>query len=187
MGTTIEDIQYEMYLEDEYLEEIRQNAIEYSIGERLLCYYLEEVKSIEPVLQSIRNAEEHLEFCPTSTVIYSGVTQEYLLKNVLFKPLVFALVNNEIAAEIIVSYIFNRARSPFATQKINDIVYELTGINFYTYKRKNAKKCIWEEMKELSEKRNKALHEAAQFGDKDAKFALNLIQDLYSQKNTTRL
>lgn len=178
MGTTIEDIQYEMFLEDEFINEIREKAVHESTSEKIVYYYTETIKSLEPVIDSMKNASNHLRFCPTSTIIYSGISQEFLLKNLLFKPLVFGLVNNELAAEIIIKYTFN-TKSPFSTHKINDIVNEFTGFDFHTYRRKEKNKDIWTEMKELSEKRNRAVHDAIQYKFKEAQQSLKLVKDLY--------
>jgi len=167
-----------MFLEDEFINEIREKVVHESTSEKIVYYYIETITSLEPVIKSMNTASNHLRFCPTSTIIYSGISQEFLLKNLIFKSLVFGLANNELAAEIIIKYTFN-TKSLFSTHKINDIVNEFTGFDLHTYKRKQKNNDIWIEMKELSEKRNRAVHSAIQFKFKVAQQSLKLVKNLY--------
>lgn len=178
MGTTMEDIFDEMSAEEEYLDWIREKAIEDNVYERVTQYYFENKELYKPAKQSLENAINHLDFCPTSTIIYAAITQEYLLKNLLFKPIIFGVVNNELASEILIDNIFSGNRSPYSIKKLNDIVFEIARIDLPQHKRGKKGKAIWQEITELHKKRNKAMHEGEQFKENEAKHSLDLVKDI---------
>lgn len=178
MGTTMEDIYMEMSLEDDYLEEIRQKAIEGAAENAITDYYIYKKDLLVSTITALENAKKHLDFCPTSTIIYSGIAQEIMLKELLFRPIVFGSINNEIASDILVYYIFNN-KSPFRVNKINEMVIHYAGIDFNKYKREKSKQVIWKEMDDLAILRNKAMHQGSQFTKTVAKFNLKLVFDCY--------
>lgn len=183
---TMEDVYWEMAMEDEYLEEIKRKAIDGKPRETIREYYLYSKTLFSSTTVTLQNAKSHLAFNPTSTIIYAAIAQELMLKELLFKPIIFGVVNNEDAADIVIHYIFHN-KSPFNISKINDLVWEFTRLNFHGYKRKNSKQAIWQEMDNLSKMRNKAMHQGVQFTKAEAKFNLKLVHDCFDLITTEGL
>lgn len=180
MGTTLEDVAYEMHLEDLHLAEKIDEGIENFKKENLKKFYLKN-NDIYTKISGVRKVAKDVEkkhFLSPAFIFYN-ICIELILKNLFIYPLVYGVLLNEEFAEIIIAEIFKTPVSKF-DRIVIFIVQKFGNINI-TKKHDFLKRVPWKEVKELRDVRNKIIHSGADCKEKDLRRIKNLTDFLFQK------
>jgi len=163
-------------LAEELYEEHKGRAINEFVEERLKSYYLENADIAIGTIKFIKKSKEMLEVDPTSSLMYSSVATEVVLKSVLLKPVIFGLVHTESLAELVASMLVKQA----GIDRFKKLVFEILENHiefengFAKYSREGSKLNLWEERQKIHDIRNRIMHQAVFCEKKDAELSYSV-------------
>ena len=149
-------------LAEELYAEHKDRAIDEFISERLKSYYLKNENIAIPAINFINKSKELVETDPTSSLMYSSVATEVVLKTILLKPVISGLVHTESLAELVSSTLVKQT----GIDRFKKLVFEIleNHIEFddgiENYKRDGSGDNLWSERKRVQDLRNKIMHQA---------------------------
>ena len=149
-------------LAEELYPEHKEQAINEFIDDRLKSYYLDNNEIAVNAVSFIKKAKESVSLDPTTSLIYSSVATEVVLKLILLKPVVFGLVHTEALAELISSMLLKQN----GVDRFKKLVFSIleSHIEFddgiENYKREGSKIVLWNERAEIQKTRNDVMHKA---------------------------
>ncbi|MDZ5696685.1 hypothetical protein [Chelativorans sp. M5D2P16] len=140
--------------------------------ERLRSYY-EQNPDLEIRAEVVLDeAEKLLQVSPSASLVFSFVSLEITIRDVLLKPIAYGLVHDknfsDVVAELVVG---NRHIKKLLFQILDDVGHVgLTALR----RSKEAKKDIWAEKEELRQRRDEIVHRGAEASAEEAEVALAL-------------
>jgi len=157
-------------LAEELYPEHKEQAIDEFVDTRLKSYYLKNSEIAVNVVSFIKKAKECIDSDPTTSLLYSSIATEVVLKSVLLKPIVFGLVHAESLAELISSMLvkqngIDRFKKLVFSILENHIEFD-GGIE--NYKRDGSEISLWIERGEKQKVRNNIIHNAKKCSNEQA-------------------
>jgi hypothetical protein len=177
MSMTEDEARYEQWLDELYREHSEQ-AIEEFIADRLQSFYLQNPIVAEPAAAALVKAREYFQNDPTVALILAAISMEVVLRIVLLKPIVFGLVNNEPTAGLITDIVLTQNFTDKFGKFLLKILNEHGGVDLKEWKRSGLAKGLWEEIKEVRDKRNPVIHSAETVSADQAAQAIDVASEL---------
>lgn len=149
-------------LSEELYDEHKDRAINEFVDKRLKSYYLKNKDIAIDVISFIKKSKDLLETEPTSSLMYSSIATEVILKSLLLKPIVFGLVHTESLADLVSSMLIKQT----GIDRFKKLVFEILENHidfengFENFIRKGSKVNLWLERKNVHEIRNRIMHQA---------------------------
>lgn len=166
------------YAYDEYMaqlyEEHKKEAIQEFTSERLQSYYSNNKLLAKPAFNALTEAQTLIRINATAGLVFAAIAMEVGLKETLLKPIVFGLVHAVSVASLITDLVVSHKNMDKYRQLLLQILREHGGVALDTYKRTESSKPIWQEIKEVQNKRNLILHRAESASDEQAALALGV-------------
>ena len=160
-------------LAKELYEEHKEQAIDEFIEERLQSYYLKNPDIAVNAIEFMKKAKSTMDSDPTTSLIYSSISTEVILKSVLLKPVVAGLVHTESLAELISSVLIKQS----GVDRFKEIVFQIleNHIEFEdgiaNYKREDSSETLWLERSRIQKTRNEIMHQAKSCSKEQAKLS----------------
>lgn len=176
MSTTLDDIAYEMHLENLAENEVRKTTIDEFRETILRRYYLKNpdvLKRAHSVNTEAINLFKNGHY--SASMVFSFNAVELLIKEVITRPLLHGNVIEESIADYITDEILKKMKnySQYSTL-FNNFITTYTAIDLKNYQEKN----LIKEFEELQKLRNDILHQGIMVNKADAIHA-NKISGLY--------
>jgi len=150
------------YFEKELWPEHKEQAVDEFIEKRLRSYYLNNNKIAVDAMAFINKANELKNTEPTSSLLYSAIATEVILKSVLLIPVVSGLVITEHLAVLISDMLVKQS----GIDRFKKLIFSILEqhIRFENglekFKRKGGNITLWEERAKIQKVRNKIMHQA---------------------------
>jgi hypothetical protein len=178
---TWQDAAYEEGMEALYAE-FKPQAIEEFTEERLQSYYVANPNLAEDPVHFLSMARQLISHSPTGSFIFAAIAVEVGLKVVLLKPVVYGLVHSESIAEMIADLVVGSARFDNKFRNLLfGILSEVGSIDLAKYKRPESLRTLWEEIKEIQERRNKIMHRAEIVVEEESHKALSVATTILEE------
>ena len=155
-------------LSEELYDEHKDRAINEFVEKRLKSYYLKNTDIAINVIAYIKKSKDFIDVDPTSSLMYSSVATEVILKTLLLKPIVFGLVHTESLAELVSNMLIKQT----GIDRFKKLVFEILENHiefeggFENYIRDGSNVNLWVERKTIQDLRNEIMHQAL-FCNKD--------------------
>ena len=166
-------------LSKELYEEHKEQAIEEFVNDRLRSYYMDNPGIAVSARLFGSKAKEHIDGDPTSSLIYSSIATEVIIKSVILKPIISGLVHSEAVSELVASLLIKQS----GVGRFNSLIFKISnnyaGIDLSEVKRKNSKKLLWQERNDIQEIRNKIMHQAADCTKEQAKLSYDIALHIF--------
>ena len=176
---TEDELRYDEFLSQLY-EEHKERAIEEFKDDRLQSYYREHPDVAQPARIALQEARELLPDHPAASLIFSAITVELGLKEVLLKPIVYGLIHDESTAGMVADLILHSQESKWL---LLQILQDRGGVDLDAYTRPTQSKGLWEEYKEIKSSRNFILHRGATAtvseAEVAAQVAIAVLEDVF--------
>ncbi len=156
MNSPDEDLRDDWY--SGLVDEISVQAIDEFTFDRLRSYYVSNRSLAVNAVSIFREARSMLDRSPSSALVLFTTTIELGLKVTLLKPVVYGLVHNDSAAELISELAVKQNGFDRFKPLLARILEEYGGIDFNSFKIENHTKTIWEEINSLQRTRNSVVH-----------------------------
>ncbi|MBA7537731.1 hypothetical protein ES705_30000 [subsurface metagenome] len=175
---------YEEFVESlakELYEEHKEQAIYEFIEERLQSYYLQNRDIAMNAIQFVEKSKKIVELEPTTSLLYSSIATEVILKSVLLKPVVAGLVHTESLAELVSSILVRQT----GIDRFKELVFKIleSHITFdngiANYKREESTDTLWTERSRIQKVRNKIMHQADLCCIEDAKLSYSVASTFF--------
>ena len=160
-------------LSEELYDEHKDRAISEFVEKRLKSYYSKNTDIAINVIGYIKKSKALLDAEPTSSLMYSSIAAEVILKSLLLKPVVFGLVHTESLAELVSSMLIKQT----GIDRFKKLVFEILENHiefedgFENYIRDGSKVNLWVERKTIQDLRNKIMHQAIFCNKSEAKLS----------------
>ena len=157
-------------LAEELYPEHKEQAIDEFIDNRLKSYYLKNNEIAINAVSFIKKSKNCIDSDPTTSLLYSSIATEVVLKSVLLKPIVFGLVHTESLAELISNMLIKQN----GVDRFKKLVFGIleNHIEFESglehYKRDDSKISLWSEREKTQVVRNNIMHRAQKCTDEQA-------------------
>lgn len=168
-----EDEEYEAHFDYLYGEAIRDFK-----EECLKSYFSDHPDLTEGSDRALARARELLsQKQATASFIFASIALELTVKNCLFRPILHGLVHNEYLASLLVDYLCERPQFGDGLGKLLlRMLNTYGGVELTSYKRHNAKQCLWAEIKKNRTHRNRVIHEGQDASDEEAREVIALAE-----------
>ncbi|HDY7491606.1 TPA: hypothetical protein RQJ42_002057 [Vibrio vulnificus] len=163
-------------LREELYDEHREQVIEEFIFERMQSYYRINPSLAVNAIKFLKKSKDTLDTDPTISLIYSAISIEVLIKSVLLKPIIYGMVHNEYAAEMISSSLLKQTGVDRFKELVFNVIDENVdlGCSIRDYQRKGSDVTLWKERDQIQTKRNSIMHAAVDCSHADAQNALDI-------------
>ena len=161
-----------------YEKELKINLIKEFNKAKQKSYYLTHPNLLTEAFKILDESKSIIEYSPTASLLLSYSAIEVSLKAGIITPIINGLMNNEKLAEIIVDFSIKQAGLGKLKKILTNIIYEKTFFNFNVFKRNNASKTLWEEIKEINKIRNEIAHKAKKSSFQKAKLSINIAETI---------
>ncbi|ELA9359648.1 hypothetical protein QTV39_000021 [Vibrio parahaemolyticus] len=188
-----EDALYDQYIDEMYsnieeelreelYEEHREQAIEEFIFERMQSYYWQNPELAVNAVKFLSKGKNALENDPTVSLIYTAISTEVLIKSVLLKPIVYGMVHNEYAADLISSNLLKQSGVDRFKELVFSVIDENVdlGCSITDYKRANSNDTLWQERAKVQGLRNDVMHKAVECSHEQAQRAIDIASEFIS-------
>lgn len=168
-----EELREELYVEH------RDQAIEEFIFERMQSYYRLKPDLAVNAINFLNKSKKSVDTDPTISLIYAAISIEVLIKSVLLKPVVYGMVHNELAADMISNGLLKQS----GIDRFKDLVFNVIDENIdlgcliKDYKRNMSKVTLWQERDLIQNKRNKIMHTAIECSIEEANSAIDICNE----------
>ncbi|MBY7981326.1 hypothetical protein KW452_02135 [Vibrio fluvialis] len=193
MSYNHEDALYDQYMDEMYsnieeelreelYEEHREQAIEEFIFERMQSYYWQNPKLAVNAINFLRKGKKTLENDPTISLIYTAISTEVLIKSVLLKPIVYGMVHNEYAADLISSNLLKQSGVDRFKELVFSVIDENVdlGCSITKYRRPNSPDTLWREREIVQRLRNDVMYKAVECSYEQAQQAIDIASEFIS-------
>ncbi|WP_420598677.1 hypothetical protein [Neptuniibacter sp.] len=184
MTMSYEEAAYEEFVNTiaaELYEEHSDQAIEGFIKERLQSYYESNPKIAMNAHSFLVSAEAQIYSDPTSSLLYSSICTEVMLKSVMLKPIVAGLVHNESISELVSTLLIKQTGVDRFKSLIFKILDEYIGVGCesFEYKRLDSNQSLWKEREIVQNVRNGVSHRAQFCTIADAELSISVAKEFY--------
>jgi hypothetical protein len=182
MSTTIEDILYDQYMEEQYfLGEVEEKIEEIKDG-AFRTYYQENSN----IFAKLKEFDEthNLLFSNALygySLVHSFTFMEILFKDLLIKPFVNIAYFEETITDIIFTGFIKDSNFSKLNKLIRELINEKTGANLEQITRSNVNTSWWNEFQDIKNKRNEVAHNCTLLSAKDAEQAYGVYNFLLKQ------
>ena len=159
-----------------HAEEHKEQAIQEFTVERLQTYYIHYPDIAKPAFHALSEARQLISRHPTASFIFSAISIEVGIKVTLLKPVVYGLVHSESLAAIITDKVIRQTSIDRFQKLLFKILSEYGGIDLNTLKRTKSSKLLWDEMKNVQNRRNQVIHRAENVDISESKQALSIAK-----------
>lgn len=153
------DVALEQYQEDLYREHEAEALKEFT-AERLSSYYDKNTDIAKPSFIFREKAKQLVKTNPESGFILAAISNEYAIKNVFLRPIIYGLVHTESSASFISDLMLSRSSMDRYRDLLFHIINEHGGFDLKNHMRNGIKITIWEEIKAIQSARDKMVHRA---------------------------
>ncbi len=163
-------------LSEELYDEHKDRAISEFVDKRLKSYYSKNTDIAINVIGYIKKSKALLDTEPTSSLMYSSIATEVILKSLLLKPVVFGLVHTESLAELVSNMLIKQT----GIDRFKKLVFEILETHiefedgFENYIRDGSQLNLWVERKAIQDLRNKIMHQAIFCNKTEAKLSYSV-------------
>lgn len=169
-------------LMEELYEKHRERAIEEFTVERLTSFYEAHPLVAQPACDALAEAKLLLASGHTTAAqVFGAIAVEVGLKSVLLKPVVHGLIHGESTAEIIWELALRRTSVGSLRKLLLQILQEHGGVDLKSYIRAGAMKLLWEEIRDVQQRRNDLLHGAEIASRVEAEQAIAVAEAILEQ------
>jgi hypothetical protein len=161
---TPDEARYEEYT-DQLYQDHKGQAVEEFTDERLQSYYGDYLLLAKPAFDALTEARNLINTNATASFIFSALAMEVGLKETLLKPIVVGLVHTASVAALITDLAISHSSMDKYRELLAQILREHGGVDLDTYKRPDANKPIWQEIRDVQKQRNSILHRAERASD----------------------
>lgn len=184
MGTTWEDVAWEMAHEEEAwqetVNEIKEEALVEFSEERYKAFFISNPEMHLNTLEIIGESKKLLDNQHFSaSVIYSFIAVENILRDLILRPLVWGTFIDEEVASLITNSILNN-RLDQISNFIFHFIKESISLDIRTLTRPDQTTPLWQEINELKSLRNHIVHKGAKCDEGSAIRAFVTAEYLYN-------
>lgn len=131
-------------------------------------------------VSALNSSKELINIDSTSSFIYSAIAIEVGLKTVILKPLIFSYILSDPISENMSYIIIRYSNTNTYRNLLFEIIRDFTNFDLNVLKRNYCNKTLWDEIQDITKKRNNILHKAEKVGNKDAYQALDVAKELFT-------
>jgi hypothetical protein len=178
------DAQWDRFI-DEIQKDFRESALEDpEIYDRVVDdfrearlreYYLEHPLVAEAADGALAEAANLVGSHPRPALILAVVAAEVCLRDALLTPILHGSFHTESSAELLVSIVV-RSKDEKLVKALLKILANHAAVDLQTFKRTGSLEPLWEELHDLQQKRNRAIHQAEDVTPDEAASALEVAQ-----------
>ena len=166
-----QDEAYERMVE-EILEENKDEIIDKFVAARMESYYLNHPDLDDPAKSALQEARDLLDSSPTASLVFSRSATEIALRDVLLRPVVYGMVHDESAANVISELVLGNRK--FTALLFS--ILETHGVDLKNTNRPKSADNLWKEIEEVKELRNRILHYGEKATREDGETSLDLAE-----------
>lgn len=170
----------EEFAKDEWysqlVDQISADAVDQFTFERLRSYYVSNRSIAVRVVAIYREAEALLKTSPTAATVLFTTAIELGLKVTLLKPVVYGLVHNDSAAELVSELAVKHNGFDRFKPLLARVLAEYGGIDFDAFTIEGHKKTMWDEITSLQRTRNDVVHKGVLASPDVAILAMEVAQ-----------
>jgi len=164
------DEAYADYAAEAALDELREQAIAEFQQERLSSYYTEHPEVAQPAIDRLKEAQALFDAgFVSASLVFAISAAEQMLMDTLLRPIIYGLVHNEFAAELVARVEVRLDKLP---KLLFPIIAEIAKVDLSTYCRHDQPNTLWAEFNRLRDIRNGVLHRGKSVEQGDASTAL---------------
>jgi len=163
---TEDEARYEQWLADLYAEHSKEANKEF-IVERLQSYYLKHPLLASAPFGSLTESRVLLAKHPSAALVFGSTAVEVGLKVVLLKPIVYGLVHDASAADLITDLAVSHGGDKYRDLLFH-ILAKFGGVDLLEFRRASSEKALWEEIQIVQKRRNTVLHRAELASNEEA-------------------
>jgi hypothetical protein len=182
MSMTEDEYAYDQYMSDLYAER-KKEAVEEFTAERLRSYYGDNKLLAKPALEALATAKTLVGVNASAGFVFAAVATEVGLKETLLKPIVSGMVHTSSVASLITNLVVSHQSMDRYRELLIQTLREHGGVDLDTYKRAGSTKPIWEEIREVQNRRNLIVHRAELASTDHTALALGvaatIVEDLF--------
>jgi hypothetical protein len=172
------DDDYADYAEDEALGELRAEAIAEFQQERLSSYYTEHPEVAQPAIDRLKEAQALFDAgFVSASLVFAISAAEHMLTYTLLRPIIYGLVHDEFAAELVARVEVRLGDLP---KLLFPIIAKIAKVDLSTYRRHDQRSTLWQEFRRLQEIRHGVLHRGKNVGQEDASAALAVSRGMFT-------
>lgn len=173
---------FEGDLKDNFYSEQREQVIEDFILERMQSFYRLNPELAVNAISFLKKSKKYVKEDPTSSLIYSAIAIEVLIKFVFLKPIIYGMVHNELSAEIISNSLLKQSGIDRFKELVFGVIDENVelGCLIKDYKRSGSNITLWKERDLIQNKRNKIMHTAIECSYEEAKNSIDICIEFIS-------
>ncbi len=176
------DYFFELFLESEEHREELDRAIDDFLIDRQKSYYLEHASVAQSAIASLVKAKELFELGHFSaSQVFAGAAIEVAFKDVFVRPVVYGLVHNEDAAEMVADLVDAIRQLERLKKLVVYVASEFAGINFFEVRVGQSNTSLWEDITGVREKRNDVLHKGVEATDETARHSIGVAEMLLKE------
>lgn len=157
--------------EAEFRERLYDGIVGDFTDDRLTSFYVNEPRLAKPALRALADAKTLLATNSTAAFVFAAIALEVGIKSVLLKPIIHGLVYSDDAAGL-VAKLFMRTRDEGMTKILLDLLDKFGGVDPRTHQRQGSARNLWDESKDIGNKRNRTVHRAESRSLEEAEFAV---------------
>ena len=164
------DAAYEKYAMGEALDALHAEAIAEFQQERLSSYYTEHPEVAQPAIDRLKEAQALFDAgFVSASLVFAISAAEQMLMDTLLRPIIYGLVHNEFAAELVARV---EVRLDDLPKLLFPIIAKIAKVDLSTYRRHDQRSTLWAEFRRLQVIRNGVVHRAKNVEQEDASTAL---------------
>jgi len=164
------DAAYEKYAMGEALDALHAEAIAEFQQERLSSYYTEHPEVAQPAIDRLKEAQALFDAgFVSASLVFAISAAEHMLTYTLLRPIIYGLVHDEFAAELVARV---EVRLDDLPKLLFPIIAKIAKVDLSTYRRHDQRSTLWAEFRRLQVIRNGVVHRAKNVEQEDASTAL---------------
>lgn len=174
---TPQEAEYEEFM-DQLYEEHRKQAIDEFTADLLQSYYRNNQVLAKPAFDALVEARRLMKISTTAAFVFSAIAMEVALKETLLKPIAYGLVHAESVASLVTDLVMGHRSMDRYKDLLLQILLQHCGVDLLSYKRTDAGKNIWEEIKTVQKRRNLIVHAAQGASEEETTLALSVASTI---------
>jgi len=164
------DADWEQYAADAALDALHAEAIAEFQQERLSSYYTEHPEVAQPAIDRLKEAQALFDAgFVSASLVFAISAAEHMLTYTLLRPIIYGLVHDEFAAELVARV---EVRLDDLPKLLFPIIAKIAKVDLSTYRRHDQRSTLWAEFRRLQVIRNGVVHRAKNVEQEDASTAL---------------
>jgi len=180
------DAAYDEFI-DQLYKEFRDSALEDSEiydrivddfkESRLRDFYLEHPLVIEGAKEALTEARSLLITHPRCSLVLAVTSSEVCLREALLTPILHGSFHTKSSANLMVKLIVT-TKNENLTKALLQILARYTGVDLRKFARSGSQRPLWEEMRQVQDKRNSILHQAQSVSSEEAERGIEIAEHL---------